>query len=472
MNPLRSTSLLPISAGIVGAVALLAWWGEPLASSLPLREPAPTEGAAAASLDAKPKEGTVTVGEGTPSALTGIWPAFRGSGGDNIVQDGVALARSWADSGPPRLWSIELGEGHAGAAVRSGRIYVMDYDRANQSDALRCLSLDDGREIWTFSYPVEVKRNHGMSRTVPTVTEDTVVAIGPKCHVYCVEAASGKQRWIRDLVVEDKATVPPWYAGQCPLVDEGSLILAPGGDSLVMAVDLKSGEVQWKSPNPRGWTQTHVSVIPMEVAGEKMYVYCGRGGVAGVSAKDGRILWETTDWKISIATVPSPVVLGDGKLFFCGGYNAGALILSVRKEGDGFVASTVKKLSAKEFGSTQQTPILWQDHLYGIRERDKQLVCMDLEGNEVWASGAAHQFGIGPYLLADGLLYVLDDDGWLTLAEASPEKYTQLAKTRAVEGHDAWAPMAMVEGRLILRDLTQMVCLDVSRKEAPDVAAK
>ncbi len=472
MNRIRPANLLPVSAGILGAIALIAWWSAPLASSLPLREPVTEEGSASTSRVLELKEGVVSTGEGVPSSLSGTWPSFRGPDRDNVVKDGASLARSWPDAGPPRLWSIELGEGYAGAAVKNGCVYVMDYDRTNQSDALRCLSLDDGREIWTFSYPVEVKRNHGISRTVPTVSEDTVVAIGPKCHVYCVEAATGKQRWIRDMVAEDKATVPPWYAGQCPLVDDGRLILAPSGESLIVAIDLKSGEVLWKSPNPRGWAQTHVSVVPMEVAGEKMYVYCGRGGVAGVSAEDGRILWETTDWKISIATVPSPVVLGEGKVFFSGGYNAGALILSVQKDGEAFVASTVKKLSAKEFGSTQQTPILWRDHLYGIRERDKQLLCMDLDGNEVWASGAAHRFGIGPYLLADGLLYVLDDDGWLTLVEATTEKYNPLARTRAVEGHEAWAPMAMVDGRLILRDLTQMVCLDVSRKETADVAAK
>ena len=35
-------------------------------------------------------------------------------------------------------------------------------------------------------------------------------------------------------------------------------------------------------------------------------IYCANLGVVGVSAKDGRLLWETTDWKISLATVPSP----------------------------------------------------------------------------------------------------------------------------------------------------------------------
>ena len=46
------------------------------------------------------------------------------------------------------LWSVEMGEGHAGPAIAHGCMYVMDYDRDKESDALRCLSLSDGKEVW------------------------------------------------------------------------------------------------------------------------------------------------------------------------------------------------------------------------------------------------------------------------------------------------------------------------------------
>ena len=82
-----------------------------------------------------------------------------------------------------------------------------------------------------------VKRNHGMSRTVPAVTDKLVVAMGPKCHVVCLDAVTGELRWGLDLVRQYGATVPPWYAGQCPLIDNGAVILAPGGkDALLLAV--------------------------------------------------------------------------------------------------------------------------------------------------------------------------------------------------------------------------------------------
>ena len=66
----------------------------------------------------------------------------------------------------------------------------MDYDREKKQDAVRCLSLADGKEIWRYSYPVAVKRNHGMSRTMPAVTDKYVVGHGPKCHVACLDATA------------------------------------------------------------------------------------------------------------------------------------------------------------------------------------------------------------------------------------------------------------------------------------------
>jgi outer membrane protein assembly factor BamB len=361
------------------------------------------------------------------------------------------------------LWAVDLGEGHAGPAVHDGRVYVLDYDRAATADALRCLSLADGREVWRYTYPVEVKRNHGMSRTVPAVAEGHVVALGPKCHVTCVDAVGGEHRWTIDLVREHGATVPQWYAGQCPLIDGGRVILAPCGKSaLLLAVDLKTGRSLWQTPNPRGWQMTHSSVMPQTVNGRKTYVYCGSGGVAGVDAGDGKLQWETSHWKISIATVPSPLCLPDGRVFLSGGYNAGALMLRVSEESGAFAVRPLFRLKAKQFGSTQHTPILYHDHLYGVRE-DRELVCLDLAGNVVWLSGPEHRFGLGPCLIADGLLFVLGDEGELTLTEADAPAYRQLARARVLEGPDAWGPMALAAGRLLLRDLSRMVCLDVKQ---------
>ena len=304
-----------------------------------------------------------------------------------------------------------------------------------------------------------------MSRTVPVVAGNCVITFGPKCHIVCLDAATGDLRWKRDLVQEDGAEVPAWYAGQCPLVDGNRLIIGVGGpDTLVMALDNRTGEVIWKTPNPKGWKMTHSSLVPMDLGDEKSYVYCTSGGVVGVSTTDGRLLWQYQNWRINIANVPTPLVIDRERVFLCGGYNSGAMMLAIKNVDDQYVPESLFRLHPKVFGSDQQTPILYKGHIYGVRP-DEQLVCMDLEGNITWTSSSANKFGLGPYTIINDLIFVMDDEGHLTAAKATSDAYEPLTTARVLEGHESWGPMAFASGRLIVRDLTRMKCLDLMETE-------
>jgi outer membrane protein assembly factor BamB len=404
--------------------------------------------------------------------LGGTWSRFRGDGLDAIASQAANVSRQWSEVGPPKLWQLELGEGYAGAAIWRGRAFVMDYDREKKEEALRCLSLDDGREIWRYSYPHSLKRDHGVTRIVPAVTSNSVIAMGPKCHVLCVEINTGNLRWSIDMVRDYGATVPPWYTGQCPLVDGERVILAPTGtNSLVLAVDILSGKVLWRTPNPRGWKMTHSSVMPVEFAGKRMFVYCASGGVVGVSAEDGAILWDTTDWKISIATVPCPLDLGQGRIFLTGGYSAGSMLLQLKEVGERITPEVALRLKAEVFGATQHAPIFHDGHLFGVRA-DGRFVCLGLDGKVVWTSEPGSNFGLGSFIMVNDVIFALNDGGTLHLIEATPSAYRPLTKARVLEGPESWAPMAFADGRLIARDLHRMVCLDVAGRGPTTLSAR
>ncbi len=463
MDLSRPTRLVPLAALLVGAAAIALWLALSQPPETAVRVPRQEERDAQAGEGAVERNaGTLIAGQGTPSELTGSWPQFRGADRTNVVRDAAGLTRSWGGRELRVLWTIEAGEGHSGAAVRDGRVYMMDYDREKLEDQVRCLSFDDGADIWRYTYYVKVKRNHGMSRTVPAVSGDYVVTLGPKCHVVCLDARQGTLIWKKDLVAEHGTEVPPWYAGECPLIDGGNAILAPGGEPLMMAVELATGKTVWETPNPGGWGMTHSSVVAVEVGGERQFVYCTTLGVVGVSAQDGRLLWRLPEWKINPANVAMPVPVGGDRLFLSGGYNKGCMMLRLPS---GSEPETLWRLPAKTFGSDQHTPILHEEHIYGTIPPKGELACLDLEGNRLWTSGGEARFGLGPYILADGLLFVLSDEGGtLHVAEASPDGYNELGVFHVLHGHDAWAPMAMADGRLILRDLTQVVCLELPRE--------
>ncbi|UCG56967.1 MAG: PQQ-like beta-propeller repeat protein [Phycisphaerales bacterium] len=462
MSQSLAPKILPVALSTIGLLLLYVWISADAATELEVRLPIPeNEPRPDSDADAGPPKGQLVQSDGVPADLPGSWPRFRGANFDAISTDDVPLTRNWPAEGPRVLWSVDLGEGYAGAAVLAGRVYVLDYDQENRADAIRCLSLASGKEIWRYFYPVKVKRLHGMSRTVPAVTDKYVVTLGPKCHVTCLDSATGEFRWLLDLVRDFGAKVPSWYAGQCPLIDDGKAIIAVGGQSLIMAVDCGTGEIAWQGPNPNGWTMTHSSIVPMTFAGVRMYVYCASGGVVGVSDQNGSILWEYPDWKIRIANVPTPLAIGDGRIFLSGGYNAGSMMLQLTQQDDLIQPESVFRLEPEVFGAEQQTPILYDGHIYGVRP-DGQLTCLDLEGNVVWSSTSAHKFGLGPYTIANGLIYVMNDDGLLTLAQATPTGYVQLAEAKVLAGPESWGPMAVVSGRLIVRDLNRMVCLAIT----------
>lgn len=458
--------LLPSVLAVAACVALGAWLTIGRSTSLEPRLPGldGVPGPAETTAQAPPKPTGAVHLEGQPSTLPGSWPWFRGNSFDGVAKDGVSLARQWLAQGPEVLWSLELGPGHAGAAVDRGRVFVLDYDPEALADTMRCFSLDDGREIWRNSYPVEVVENHGMSRTVPAVSGDFVVSFGPKCHVACWNVETGDCLWLIDLVQKYGAKIPNWYAGQCPLIDNDRVILAPCAKACLIAVDLKSGEIVWESEKVSNWIMTHVSIMPMTFADKRMYVYCGSGGVVGIDAEDGKILWETKDWVGNMATCPTPVDIGDGRIFFSSGYGAGAKMMRLSESDGKWAIETLFEMKPKRFESEQHTPVFHDGYIYGVRTKSggEQLVCMDLEGNEVWNSGR-DKFGRGPYMIADGLLILLDDKGLLTIAEATSEAYRPLAQAQVIDhAHDAWAPMALVDGRLLLRDLTRMKCLKLA----------
>ena len=415
--------------------------------------------------------GTFEKFDGRPGGSSSPWPGFRGSDFSNIVSSGPALAEQWGEKGPPLLWSVELSEGHSGPAVRHGCVYVMDYDEKREADVLRAFSLADGKEIWRRWYRAPTKRNHGVSRTVPAVTEQFIVTMGPRCHVMCVDRDTGEFRWGIDLVREHGTEVPLWYTGQNPLIDDGVAVLAPcGGKTLLMGVDCATGKVLWETPNTDRWKMSHSSIVPMTLLGRRMYVYGALGGAIGVAADGsgrGKVLWRSAEWIHSVLS-PSPVAVDDHRVFLTAGYGGGSMMVGLKAEGDSMRAETLFRLEKTVFSCEQHTPVLYEGHLFAVLPKDAaelraQFACLNPDGKLAWSSGKTERFGLGPFLFADGKVFILNDNGELTLIRASARGYERLARARVLHGRDAWAPMALVDGRLLLRDSEQLICLDVRK---------
>jgi outer membrane protein assembly factor BamB len=405
------------------------------------------------------------------SSLTGKWPNFRGGSFDNINRENIRLIDKWPSAGPKILWEKELGEGHAAAAIYNGRVYLLDYDERKQRDVLHCFGLASGTELWRRGYSVKIKRNHGMSRTIPAVNDKYVVTVGPRCQVMCADAITGELKWGIDMVREYRAVEPLWYTGQCPVIDNNIAVLAVGGRALLMGVDCTTGKVVWQTPNPDSLKMSHSSVVPMTIGGKKTYVYNSLGGLCGISAEEGdkgRLLWITKDFTSSVIA-PSPVFVGKDRIFVTAGYGAGSAVFHISREGENFSVQTLQKYKPSEgMASEQQTPIYKDGFVYNIQTKDagatrNQLICCSPDNFKkiLWTSSSEERFGLGPYLIADNKIYIMSDEGELTIARYSSSKFEVLDKIAVMKGNDAWGPMALADGLLIVRDSKKMLCLDI-----------
>jgi outer membrane protein assembly factor BamB len=438
----------------------------------------------------EPRSDTVVVGEffnnmnPFDELIPGSWPRFRGARFDNINHDIIPLAESWDSTGPPVEWRITLGEGYAGPAVFKGRVYVLDYNERIKADMLRCFSLKSGAELWRRWYNVDIKRNHGYSRTVPAVTDKYLVSIGPRSHVMCVDPMTGDLFWTLDMEKEfgipgsrKGVITPDWYTGQCPLIDDGVAVLAPGGKALMVGIDCATGEELWRTPNPDTLRMSHGSIMPMTIHGKKMYVYNAIGAVCGVSAEGndkGRLLWKATEWNPSTSAA-SPLLLEDNEIAVFGSYGAGGARLRINYDGSSFSATVVEMHKAMEGASSDQhTPIITGDLLWTVMPENagalkKQLVCYNISDlrTPVWTSGKENRFGrgLGPYIVSGDRMFLLDDEGTLYIFRLESSGASLLSQYKILDGIEAWGPMAFGGNYLIMRDSRNIVSLYIGKNE-------
>jgi outer membrane protein assembly factor BamB len=396
------------------------------------------------------------------SAAQGMdWPQFRGPDRDNISKE-TGLLRQWPAKGPRVLWTVPVAQGYAGAAIVAGRVYHHDYDEKKSDWRVHCRQLATGKEIWRFAENRPIRPNHAITRTVPAVDGRYVLSLDPKCVLHCLDAQTGKQLWRKNLVTEYKTAIPPWYNGQCPLIEKDRVVIATGGAAIMVALDKATGKEIWRTPNPGNLLLSHVSIMPAVLGGVRQYLYGTLNGPLGISSSDGKLLWQFPR-KFNVAVAPSPMAVDGERVFMTASYDAGSVMVRVRQVGGAFRAEAVFDMKQNEWNSEVHTPIVYKGHMFAVGKKRRGLfTCLSFDGKEVWTSNGKAAFGLGSFLLADGMFFVLEGDtGMLRLIEASTTEYKQLAQAQLLNGSDVWGPMALSDGKLVLRDLTKMVCLDV-----------
>lgn len=420
--------------------------------------------------------------------LAADWPQYYGPN-RNSVSTEKGLLRSWPKEGPAVLWTAPVGIGFGGPAVSGGKVYLLDRDD-KVGDRLRALDLATGKDLWEFAYPGPGRFDHPGSRSTPTVDGNYVYTCGPRGDLYCVDINTHKPVWQKNVWTDfgggtgvpagfmnagaRESSYPVWGITQNPLVYRNLVILgAQTAEAGVVAYDKATGELKWKSPALAGGAG-YVSPAIVKVSGEDHLVMitaaqgmgrsAGGGSVNGIDPLTGKLLWTYTNWQCNVP-VPHAVDAGEGRVLITGGYRAGAAMIKVEKKADGTYAVT-ELFKTPDFGAHTQPPILIDGHFYAqytINERSDGLVCMTMDGKIAWKTGEAPPFVRGGAILADGLLLATDGNTKAYLIEPSPTGFKPLASAELLEPGENWAPLALTDGKLLVRDQKNLKCLRVGQ---------
>jgi outer membrane protein assembly factor BamB len=418
------------------------------------------------------------------------WPQFGGLNRDNISPE-TGLADAWPSGGPKVLWETGVHDGYSGASIVDGKAYLID--RKGDNSLLRCIDMKSGRDLWSvsFSDPGKLKgtRFDG-TRGTPTIAEGHVWLVTAYGSFTCIDLKSRKLKWMHHLAKDYDQEVHQFGIAQSPALYGNMVLVAPNSpEAGVAAYDRTSGERLWVSPG-LGF-HAYISPRVEKICGQDMVLSIGScekaertrgrrndgerpaekkelapGHVVGISPRDGSILWDYDEWMCR-GSVPHPVVLPDDRVFVTGGYGAGSAMLKIVKQNNTFDAQVLYKTD--DVGSQIHLPILVGSHLFigsNSNSRKDGLVSFSLDGELVWRTRDiedAPNFERGSFILADGKLIGLDGKtGVLHLVQADPSEFELLASAQMVEANDmAWAPLALSEGLLLVRDWNTLKCVDL-----------
>ena len=399
------------------------------------------------------------------------WPQFRGPNRDNVSTD-TGLLKEWDADGPTLAWKASgLGIGFSSVAVTKDRIYTMGDQGPSQY--VIALSSTDGKVLWKTKVGPNWDDRYPGPRSTPTVDGALLYAIGTEGDVVCLETATGKERWRKNLVTDFGGQImSDWKFSESALVDGDRVVVTPGGkDSAIVALDKRTGALAWKAPMPAPGANGrdgagYASIVISNGGGVKQYVTLLGRGLIGVRAADGVVLWSYNRVANNVANIPTPIVKGDF-VFASSGYQAGAVLLKLAAAEAGKVTATeVYFLEGRTFQNHHGGVILVGDAIYaGNGHRNGLPICLDFATGQVRWGGNIRNEGVGSAALtyADGNVYYRYENGVMILVEATPEAYRQKGMFKLPSSELNWAYPVVTGGKLYVRDKDELLVYDLRK---------
>lgn len=381
-------------------------------------------------------------------AMAADWPWFLGPDHNGIASD-TGINKDWNARPPQMLWKVTMSDkGYAGPSVADDKVFIIDHVGTN--DVVRALDFATGADIWRFEYPDAEKFDYGYARATPTYFDGKLYCQGRMGPLFCLDAATGRQIWARNIRSEFAGQMPTWKYAASPLIDGDKLIVIPGGrnNAAVVALNPQTGETIWTGggSDPAGYA----TPVRAQLDGRLQYVCMTGRAAIGVDTQNGQLLWRVPWGPKNGVNAATPIVQ-DPYAFVSSGYGFGCALLEIAG-GNGSIAWQNKALAA-HFNS----PIFYEGYIFGIGDPGL-LLCIDsTAGDIVWRQQGFEKGGI---IGVDGcIIAVGGKTGDVVLVEATGS-YRELGRVTPLGGQ-SWTAPIIANGKLLVRNTTALACLDI-----------
>jgi outer membrane protein assembly factor BamB len=371
------------------------------------------------------------------------YPQWRGQRRDGSAS-GFVPPTKWP-AALTRRWKVEVGEGYATPLVIGDAVYV--FTRRDREEGVTALDASTGKERWRTSYPAPYSPSkpaaaHGAGpKATPLFHDGSLFTLGISGIVTAFDARSGTRLW----QTPPPAEAPFYGAAVSPLGEKGLVIVHPGDYGPLTAFDTRTGAIAWTA----GAGGFFASPILVSLERTQQVVSATQDAVIGV-ALDGRVLWRFPLDTRNGATTP---VVGDSTIIV----STGERVIAFRPRLRDGVWATETVWETKDVTTYVSSPALADGVLYGLSTKQRgQFFAIDAKtGNVLWLGPPREADNTAVVTSGRGLLFLLNDDGELTVARTSRRAFDPIVRYTVADSA-TWAQPAISGNRIFIKDTTTL----------------
>jgi outer membrane protein assembly factor BamB len=364
------------------------------------------------------------------------WPQWRGPSANGISTE-KNLPLKWSRT-ENVAWKLAMPALSGSTPIIWGdRIFLNVADAlpdTGQAPSLHLWCVDRAKGTILWQKPLgggnHMQRKQNQSTPSP-VTDGTSVWVMTGTGIFKAFDFTGKELWVRDIQKDYGYFGLNWGYGSSPLLYGDSLFvqvlhgMKTDAPSYLLRIDKATGKTIWRVERPTNAymesPDAYTTPALLEVGTAKEIVLTGGDVVTGHDLATGKELWRVDGLNPTnnpnYRIVASPVVYGD--LIIAPTRERPMLVLKAGGRGD-ITKSHV--LWSFDSGPDVPTPVTDGTYLYSVNDRGIMFCLEARTGKEIYGR---QRLRTGTYsgspVLADGRIYITNEDGVTSVIKAGPE---------------------------------------------------